>query len=86
MLYIFVSIYVFMTFKHMFSLNKKKKKKKSCPVLEETVVDTKVLDFSLMRSFIVPFDLAIVNRKQRSFFVSFFFFFFERRKRCTLKR
>ena len=28
MLYIFVSIYVFMTFKHMFSLNKKKKKKK----------------------------------------------------------
>ena len=26
MLYIFVSIYVFMTFKHMFSLNKKKKK------------------------------------------------------------
>ena len=25
MLYIFVSIYVFMTFKHMFSLNKKKK-------------------------------------------------------------
>ena len=27
MLYIFVSIYVFMTFKHMFSLNKKKTKK-----------------------------------------------------------
>ena len=26
MLYIFVSIYVFMTFKHMFSLNKKKQK------------------------------------------------------------
>ena len=38
-------------------------------------MDTKVLVFSLMRSFIVaPFDLAIVNRQQRSFFVSFFFF------------
>ena len=39
-----------------------------------------------MRSFIVIlFDLAVVNRKQLSFFVSFFFFF-ERRKRRTLKR
>ena len=46
---------------------------------EETVADTKVLVFSLLRSFILtPFDFAIVNRKQRSFF--------ERRKRCTLKR
>ena len=40
-------------------------------------MDTKVLVFSLLRTFIVtPFDLAIVNRNQRSFFVSFFFFFF----------
>ena len=64
-----------------------KKSIPSCPVSEETVADTKVLVFILMRSFIVtPFDLAVVNRKQLSFFVSFFFFFFERRKRCTLKR
>ena len=32
----------------------------------ETIEDTKVLVFSLLRSFIVtPFDLAIFNRKQR---------------------
>ena len=52
----------------------------SCPVSEETVADTKVLVFSLMRSFILtPFDLAIVNRKQQSFF-AFLFFFWQKKK------
>ena len=47
-----------------------------------------------MRSFIItPFDLAIVNRKQRSFFffvclffVFFLFVFFKRRKKMHLKK
>ena len=51
----------------------------------ETVADTKILVFSLLRSFIVtPFDLAIVNRKQRSFFV--FLLFFLKKKKMHSKK
>ena len=55
----------------------------SCPVPEETVAETKVLVFSLLRTFIITPTLQLSTGNSYRFFVSFFY---ERRKRCTLKR
>ena len=58
----------------------------SCPVPEETVADTKVLVFSLLRTFIVTPTLTLQLSTGNSDRFLFVCFFFERRKRCTLKR